>query len=569
MANACTDAIHPGCNDVRPFLIQEVARPRHRVYRERPELLSEHRHVGRARAAVVRCAAQEQEINTTGSPTPISVTITVSAGASGTPKLCVLSARIMRARSHIATSVRAEGRAIPRWRWVVAMTTPTAIAAMTEVTSVWVATGTTSPSAATNQTRGPRPRNVANRTFALQPRFYLVFSARPRETECMSKTGAREIPAAELARRLDSGERVQLLDVRSPASVARGHITFGTGLAFHALPASQIERSPSPDALGVDPRQELLVVCGHGNSSKRTAALLRQRGLDACSVTGGMAAWNAVYLPRSLSPTRTLDHVVQLDRVGKGALSYVLASDSDAVVVDPGRHLERYEAVLDGIHATPAAVIDTHMHADYLSGARAAARRWGVPYFLHPDDARSPFDAAEGRFDYQPLARGDTIAFGRATLRAEHVPGHTLGSVALLAEQSLALTGDFLFVQSVGRPDLGGQGDAWARMLWRSLEDVRGRWPPDLLVFPAHYASELERRPDRSVGARLDVILATNPAAAIVDEATFLRWVAEHDATPPEVYRTIKLANLGLHDLPEADVEATEAGPNQCAVGAG
>lgn len=385
----------------------------------------------------------------------------------------------------------------------------------------------------------------------------------------MAKTAAREISAEELARRLDDGERVQLLDVRSPASVARGHITFGTGLAFQALPASQVERSSSPDALGVDPQQEVVVVCGHGNSSKRTATLLHQRGLDAYSVTGGMAAWDSVYLPRHLSSTRTLEHVVQLDRVGKGALSYVLASDGDGVVVDPGRHIERYETVLKELGATPAAVIDTHMHADYLSGARSAARRWEVPYFLHGEDARSPFDGADGRFDYQPLAAGDTIAFGRATLRTEHVPGHTLGSVALLAEQSLALTGDFLFVQSVGRPDLGGQGDAWARLLWRSLEDVRRRWPPDLLVLPAHYAGERERRPDRSVGARLDVILATNPAAAILDEATFLRWVAEHDTTPPEIYRTIKLANLGLHEFAAAEMEAAESGPNQCAVGAG
>lgn len=383
----------------------------------------------------------------------------------------------------------------------------------------------------------------------------------------MSKTPAHEIPAEELARRLDRGEHVQLLDVRSPEKVAGGHITLGTGLDFHALPTSQIASALSSDALGIDRGQEVLVVCGHGNSSKRTAGLLRQEGLNASSVAGGMAAWNAVYLPRHLSSTHSLEHVVQLDRIGKGALSYVLASDGDAVVVDPGRHLDRYQAVLDEIRAVPAAVVDTHMHADYVSGARAAAQRWGVPYFLNPDDARSPFDGADGRFDYQPLGPGDTIAFGRATLRAEHVPGHTLGSLALLADQDLALTGDFLFVQSVGRPDLGGQRDAWARLLWKSLEDVRGRWPQDLLVLPAHYAGEVERRPDRSVGARMDVILATNPAAMIRDEATFLRWVAEHDATPPEIYRTLKLANLGLVDLPEAEIEAAESGPNQCAIG--
>jgi glyoxylase-like metal-dependent hydrolase (beta-lactamase superfamily II) len=206
------------------------------------------------------------------------------------------------------------------------------------------------------------------------------------------------------------------------------------------------------------------------------------------------------------------------------------------------------------------------MHADYLSGARAAAARWQVPYFIHPDDARSPYDGTEGKLSYQPLTDGDTIAFGRATLVADHVPGHTLGSIALRADGALALTGDFLFVQSVGRPDLGGQRDAWAAQLWRSLARVRREWPGNLLVLPAHYASETERRADRSVAARSDVIAATNPAAAMRDEPAFLSWVAAHTATPPESYRTIKLANLGLAHVSDEDAERLEFGPSQCAV---
>jgi len=374
------------------------------------------------------------------------------------------------------------------------------------------------------------------------------------------------IPAEELAWRLDRGERVQLLDVRAAERVRLGRAALGPALEFHTLPASHLYDLPSLDPLGLDRSRPVRVICGHGNSSARAAEFLRQRGFDARSVAGGMAAWEAVYLPRRLAPTRALEHVVQLDRVGKGALSYVLESDGDALVVDPGRHVERYEAVLEQLHATASAVIDTHMHADYLSGARAAALRWRVPYFVHPDDARSPYDGAAGRFPYEALRAGDTIAFGRATVRVEHVPGHTLGSVALIADESVALTGDFLFVQSLGRPDLGGQAEAWGRLLWRSLEDARRRWPGDLLVLPAHYSSELERRADRSVGARLDVITATNHAAGIADEADFLRFLADHDAAPPESYRTIKLANLGLVELTAADAEAVEVGPNQCAV---
>jgi len=279
-----------------------------------------------------------------------------------------------------------------------------------------------------------------------------------------------------------------------------------------------------------------------------------------------MAAWESVYVARRLAPTASLSHVVQLDRVGKGALSYILVSDGDAVIVDPGRHLERYDAVLTELGATPAAVVDTHVHADYTSGAAAAAARWQIPYFLHPDDAVSPYDSRPGKITNQALRDGDTIAFGHATLRAVHVPGHTLGSITLIADEGLALTGDFLFVQSIGRPDLAGRSSEWAKLLWQSLERARREWPGELLILPAHYSSETERRADRAVAARFDVIAATNPVVAIQDEREFLKWIADHQTSFPEAYRTIKEANLGLVELSDADAEVLESGPNQCAV---
>ena len=382
----------------------------------------------------------------------------------------------------------------------------------------------------------------------------------------MSDSTLPQIPPQELAERLDRGEALQVLDVRAAEKVERGHIVLGAELEFHAQPNSRLFAMPDINALQLDASRPIAVVCNHGNSSKRATAFLRERGYEAYSVIGGMAAWETVYVARSLSPTPSLSHVVQLDRVGKGALSYVLVSDGDAVIVDPGRHLERYDDLLVELGATLAAIVDTHVHADYVSGARAAATRWNVPYFLHPDDAVSPYDNRPGKLAYQPLRDGDTIAFGHATLRALHVPGHTLGSIALVADEGLALTGDFLFVQSIGRPDLGGKSEAWAKLLWQSLERVRQSWPGELLILPAHYASESERRADRAVAARFDVIAATNPVVAIQDEKVFVKWIADHQTTFPEAYRTIKEANLGLVELSDADVEVLESGPNQCAV---
>jgi len=382
----------------------------------------------------------------------------------------------------------------------------------------------------------------------------------------MPDSSPPQIPPQELAERLDRGEPLQVLDVRAPEKVERGHIVLGPELEFHAHPNSKLFALRDVTALDLDTTRPIAVVCGHGNSSKKATAFLRARGYEAYSVIGGMAAWETVYVARHLSPTPSLSHVVQLDRVGKGALSYVLVSDGDALVVDPGRHIERYDALLTELRATPAAVVDTHIHADYVSGARAAAARWQVPYFLHADDAVSPYDQTPGKLTYQALGDGDTIAFGRASLRAVHVPGHTLGSLALLADDGLALTGDFLFVQSVGRPDLAGRSESWAKLLWQSLERARRTWPGDLLVLPAHYAGEAERRADRAVAARFDVISATNTAAAIQDERVFLKWIADHTTNFPDAYRTIKETNLGLVDVAEADAEILESGPNQCAV---
>src|SRR2546426_9628757 len=126
------------------------------------------------------------------------------------------------------------------------------------------------------------------------------------------------IPASELARRLDQGERVQLLDVRSAERVAQGRVTLGATLDFRALAASQLYQLATLEPLRLDPAAPVAVICGHGNSSTPATRFLRERGFEAYSVAGGMAAWETVYLPRRLSPTRPLEHLIQVDRVGKG-----------------------------------------------------------------------------------------------------------------------------------------------------------------------------------------------------------------------------------------------------------
>jgi len=374
-----------------------------------------------------------------------------------------------------------------------------------------------------------------------------------------------QLAPEDLARRLDSGEPVQVLDVRAPERLTAGRVTLGEKLAYKNLKGSTLYAMPTLDGLGLDPGAPIAVICGHGNSSQRATRFLMDHGITAFSVTGGMAAWEQVLIPRALSAPSGMSHLIQIDRVGKGALSYVLGSDGEAVVIDPARHVEPYETIFRESKVTPRAVIDTHAHADYVSGARMAAKRWGVPYFLHEADTTSPYDGTPGRLDVHPVRDGDVIAFGATNLRVEHTPGHTLGSMTLISAGGPAFTGDFIFVRSLGRPDLGGRASEWAPILWKTVERSRS-WPSDRLIFPGHYSSERERAANRSISAPLGDLRRENPALAIGTEQEFLDWVSR-TPPPPETYRSIKLANLGLLQLSDADIDILEAGANQCAAG--
>ena len=291
-------------------------------------------------------------------------------------------------------------------------------------------------------------------------------------------------------------------------------------------------------------------------------------GAQARSLTGGMAAWMTLALPRELPAPSGVDRLVQFDRIGKGALGYVLVSDGEALLIDPPRDASAHLDVVAAAGARVVAVADTHVHADYISGAPALARTLGVPYCLHPADMVYPYDGTPGRIPFHALHDEDAIQVGRMGVRVRHTPGHTEGSVTYLADGA-AFTGDFLLVNAVGRPDLAGKAGQWTPRLWESVTAARTAWPVATMIYPAHYASEGERRPDRSVGAPFGELLATNAALRFADRDAFLAWVAAQAAAFPDAYQLIKAVNVGLATADDRQAEELEVGRNECALGGG
>jgi glyoxylase-like metal-dependent hydrolase (beta-lactamase superfamily II) len=375
-----------------------------------------------------------------------------------------------------------------------------------------------------------------------------------------------EWTAQELARRIEDNEEVHILDVRAPFRLESGCIDIVPLNHFHNVPGSELMRLEDPVEAGLPRTATIAVVCGRGNDSRAIAGHLHAHGLRSVSLTGGMVAWMALTVPRVLEAPPGCESLLQFDRVGKGALAYAVVSDGEALIVDPPRHTG---ALLESIRAGNACVIgvaETHAHADYISGGSDLARELDVPYYLHPEDAFYPYDGTPGSIRFEAIEDEREIPVGRVRLRVVHTPGHTDGSVSYRIGDHAVLTGDFLFVDSIGRPDLGGKAEPWARTLWQSVERARSEWPRGVRIYPAHYASPSERNRDLTVGKSFGELEESNVPLGIDSEEAFLEWVLSKTGSFPEAYRRIKAINVGLDHPSEAEMDELEAGRNQCAL---
>lgn len=174
--------------------------------------------------------------------------------------------------------------------------------------------------------------------------------------------------------------------------------------------------------------------------------------------------------------------------------SYLLGSDGEAVVVDPQRDVDQYlhEAAAEGLEIKY--VIETHLHADFVSGHRELAQRTGAEIVFG--------EKAGAEFAHRVVKDGDEIRIGKLRLRVLETPGHTPESICLLVidtevsdQPQKVLTGDTLFIGDVGRPDLaGGKGftaQAMAGMMYDSLHQKLLKLEDSVEVYPAHGAGSM------------------------------------------------------------------------------
>ena len=357
----------------------------------------------------------------------------------------------------------------------------------------------------------------------------------------------RTISGEALVARLED-PAVLVLDVREPEEVAAWAFPGALNVPLGELEGRLEEL---PDA------HEVVAVCAMGARATAGAALLEAAGRRALVLEGGMAAWSSTY--DEAEGVFAGATVVQVRRRGKGCLSYVVGAGGRAVVIDPSLDVARYEAIAVRRGWTITHVLDTHLHADHLSGARALAAATGADLWLNPGD---PF-----AFAFTPIADGATIELDpgvHLAVASVSVPGHTEGSTMYRLSEAAVFTGDTLFIESVGRPDLADEAEAYAHHLYRSLHERILSLPDEVAVFPAHFGPGVEVRAGRFVTRPLGE-LREELAPLALEEPAFVAWAIAHVKDRPGNYRRIVRVNAGREEAGD-DADELETGPNRCAI---
>jgi glyoxylase-like metal-dependent hydrolase (beta-lactamase superfamily II) len=382
--------------------------------------------------------------------------------------------------------------------------------------------------------------------------------------------------------RLLHDEPMFVLDVRNPDEFARWRVEGPRPLATLNVPyfelldlegekedvTEAVMRGVQAQLMGQLPKDRpILAVCAEGNTSNYVAEGLRRLGFDAVNMEGGMEAWGNFYYWRLVEETERFS-LFQVVRPARGCLSHVLVSDQHAAVFDPARHIETYHELAAAMGARIELVLDTHLHADHLSGGPALGRRDHIPYYLHPYDAIHPMDMLPARIAYRPLEAEQVLHIGRAEIRVLHFPGHTLGMVAFLIEGRYLLNGDSLFLESIARPDLGGRAEAWAPLLYASLKRM-AELQDETLVLPAHFSDIAAGDENGVYRATLGELKRRNPGLLKLAEGeeAFCDYVLASLPEFPEAYVEIKRANAGLAHPDARKAQELELGKNICAVG--
>jgi len=369
---------------------------------------------------------------------------------------------------------------------------------------------------------------------------------------------------------IDERSDFLLLDVRNPAEFARFQIEGPRTFDMVNVPYMEFVEFAEESVAKVPTGKEVRIVCAKEGSAKFVAEILEQSESfqDVHYLEGGIKNWGnmLVSTPVSHQASGKEYELYQFLRPGKASCSYGLVYNSEMMLFDPSRNVEFYTAFAEEKGVKITHTFETHLQADYIAGSNQIARATGAAFIAPPDDFKGAV------LHYSPSLDGDTFACGGGPeVKVMHTPGHTPGSTCYLIDDRYLVSGDTVFVQSIGRPDLGGQAEAWAKMLFATLQDRIAPLSDTVVALPGHFADWSEASGEYYIVAATmgDIRDRNKEIYTIATEADFVQYIKDNMREQPPEYAVIRQVNAGLIEKAVDEQEVLDLGKNECAASAG
>jgi glyoxylase-like metal-dependent hydrolase (beta-lactamase superfamily II)/rhodanese-related sulfurtransferase len=405
------------------------------------------------------------------------------------------------------------------------------------------------------------------------------------------------IKPTELKKKMDNGDDIFILDVRSKQEHDLWTISYDNYPDSLVIPVDTLSSLESLKHIPKD--KEIITFCSHGQRSSMAARTLASLGYNVRTVESGMAGWSRLYDVAEISFDSGITlKIWQIRRISKGCMSYVIASTKDkkATIIDATCDIDTViNKLLQENELTISRVLDTHIHADHLSGSIRVAKKYGSEVLISSLENYSTQQvSSEKEPKYKPISTGQKFELGDGFyLEAIHTPGHTDGSMSFLlsthkvtnnedinkqkiSTDSFAkhndnndnpgyylFTGDTIFVNGVGRPDLHNKSQEYTNKLYHTYQNVIFNLPDKTIILPAHYSSSFEHK--KPVLDSLGSI--KQKLASIIDsENKFLDFVSSNMPPHPMNYEKIVYLNKKLITCNMVNQVDLESGPNSCGI---